>query len=102
MPAIVGRAPDRKTTYPWLMAEEVKRARRRGYTRLSSKNQATIPVAALEQAGLRPGDELKVEADGPGRVVLTRCENRFDKYAGAFPGVFPPGFLEELRAEWDS
>ena len=84
------------------MAEEVKRTRRRGYTRLSAKNQATIPVAALEQAGLRAGDELKVEADGPGRVVLTRTENRFAKYAGiAPPGTFPPGYLEKLRAEWD-
>jgi bifunctional DNA-binding transcriptional regulator/antitoxin component of YhaV-PrlF toxin-antitoxin module len=43
----------------------VKNVRRRGRTRISAKNQATIPVAALKQAGLKPGDELRVEAAGP-------------------------------------
>jgi bifunctional DNA-binding transcriptional regulator/antitoxin component of YhaV-PrlF toxin-antitoxin module len=40
--------------------------RQRGRTRLSAKNQATIPVEALRRAGLRPGDELLVEAAGAG------------------------------------
>jgi bifunctional DNA-binding transcriptional regulator/antitoxin component of YhaV-PrlF toxin-antitoxin module len=48
--------------------------RRRGHTRLSAKNQATIPVAALRQAGLKPGDALRVEAAGAGRIVLSRVE----------------------------
>jgi bifunctional DNA-binding transcriptional regulator/antitoxin component of YhaV-PrlF toxin-antitoxin module len=78
------------------------RHRRRGFTRLSSKNQATIPVDALEQAGIQPGDELRVHAEGPGRIVLEREKRSTMDFAGAASGVFPPGFLEELRKEWDT
>lgn len=81
--------------------------RRRGYTRLSRKNQVTIPVAALEQVGVHPGDELKVEVEG-GRVVLEpttslaeRRREALRRVAGTFSGVYPPGYLDELRDEWD-
>lgn len=79
----------------------VKRtSRRRGRTRLSAKNQATIPVAALRQAGLRPGDELRVEAAGPGRIVLARVEETLAGYAGRLTGVYPKRALHKLRREW--
>ena len=39
---------------------KVRNQRRRGFTRLSGKNQITIPVDALRRAGLKPGDELRV------------------------------------------
>lgn len=81
--------------------------RRRGYTRLSGKNQVTIPVSVLEQAGLRAGDELKVEADD-GRIVLepalSLAERRraaIDRVAGTFTGMYPPGYLDRLRDEWE-
>jgi bifunctional DNA-binding transcriptional regulator/antitoxin component of YhaV-PrlF toxin-antitoxin module len=86
--------------YPLLMADKVKQ-RRNGFTRLSSKNQATIPVRVLAEAGLEPGDELRVEAAGPGRVTLVRVEDPLKKFAGALTGVYGPGYLEKLRAEWD-
>ncbi len=60
--------------------------RRRGVTRISRKNQATIPVDALRQAGLKPGDELIVEAAGAGRVVLVRAVDLVDRHAGKAPG----------------
>lgn len=78
----------------------VKRSRRQGCTRLSAKHQATIPVAALRRAGLRPGDELRVEAVGAGRIVLTRVEETLAKYAGRLTGVYPRGSLRRLRREW--
>src|SRR2546428_547383 len=40
----------------------VKRVRKRGRTRISAKNQTTIPVAALRRAGLKPGDERRGDA----------------------------------------
>ena len=78
----------------------VKRTRRRGHTRLSAKHQATIPVAALRRAGLRPGDELQVEAAGAGRIVLTRVEETLAGYAGRLTGIYPKGTLRKLRREW--
>ena len=78
----------------------VKHARQRGRTRISAKNQTTIPVAALRRAGLKPGDELRVEAAGAGRIVLTRVEETLASHAGRLTGVFPKGTLQRLRREW--
>jgi len=87
--------------------ERIKKPkRRRGFTRLSSKRQITIPLHVLEQTGLGPGDELKVEADDAGRVVLTRADrvtNRLraiEETAGMFTGLYEPGYLDRLRDEW--
>jgi len=83
-----------------------KPGRRRGFTRVSSKRQITIPLHVLEQTGLGPGDELKVEADTAGRVVLTRADPVADRLraiqetAGIFTGVYGPGYLDRLRDEW--
>ena len=53
----------------------VKHRRRRGHTRVSAKNQATIPVAALRRAGLRPGSTARRwRLPGAGRIVLSRVE----------------------------
>jgi bifunctional DNA-binding transcriptional regulator/antitoxin component of YhaV-PrlF toxin-antitoxin module len=78
----------------------VKRRRQRGRTRISAKNQATIPVVALRRAGLKPGDEVQVEAIGTGRIVLTRVEETLAGYAGRLTGVYPKGSLQKLRGEW--
>ncbi len=80
--------------------EQVKHARQRGHTRISRKHQATLPVDALRQAGLKPGDELVVEAAGAGRIVLVRAEDPIERHAGKAPGVYPPGYLRDLRDEW--
>lgn len=79
--------------------EDVKH-RRRGHTRISRKNQATLPIEALRQAGLKPGDELRVEAAGAGRIVLVRAVDLIERHAGKAPGVYPPGYLDQLRDEW--
>lgn len=80
--------------------------RRRGYTRISPKHQVTIPAHVLTEAGLVIGDELRVERDG-NRVILvperSRLERRLaaiEETAGSLTGVYPPGYLDELRDEW--
>jgi bifunctional DNA-binding transcriptional regulator/antitoxin component of YhaV-PrlF toxin-antitoxin module len=69
-------------------------------SRISSKNQVTIPVVALRSAGLEPGDEVRIEAKAPGRIVVYRADDVIAKYAGDLTGVYKPGYLEQLRNEW--
>ena len=84
----------------------VKKTRRRGYTRLSPKHQVTIPAATVEQVGLVAGDELQVEVDRAGRIVMSRpqdVDRRLRALAGLegrFNGVWEPGELDRLRDEW--
>lgn len=84
------------------MDDELKvRRRRRGITRLSSKHQVTLPVAALAAAGLGVGDELRVEADGTGRLLLVRETDPLDDLIGAGVGQEAELDLQELRDEWE-
>jgi hypothetical protein len=57
-------------------------------------------VEALRRAGLRPGDELIVEAAGAGRIVLVRADDVLAQHAGSLTGVYEAGYLERLRDEW--
>ncbi len=84
----------------------VKKTRRRGFTRLSSKRQVTIPQRALEKIGLGPGDELKVDVDRAGRIVLSPAaetagrRRAIEETSGVIAGVYRPGSFETLRDEW--
>jgi bifunctional DNA-binding transcriptional regulator/antitoxin component of YhaV-PrlF toxin-antitoxin module len=70
-------------------------------TVISRKNQVTLPVAALRQAGLEPGDDVRVHVVGPGHLELVRAEDLVQKHAGVFDAtVYPEGYLDELRREW--
>jgi bifunctional DNA-binding transcriptional regulator/antitoxin component of YhaV-PrlF toxin-antitoxin module len=89
------------------MSGRVKR--KRGFTRLSPKRQITLPLAVVEQAGIRTGEELAVEVDDRGRVIVSRSgaetigdrrRRALERVAGALPGVWPARALDELRDEW--
>ena len=67
----------------------------------------TLPLSVVEQLALEPGDELRVEADGEGRIVLSRPLSNTEQrraaiadVAGTLPGVWEPGDLDRLRGEW--
>jgi bifunctional DNA-binding transcriptional regulator/antitoxin component of YhaV-PrlF toxin-antitoxin module len=68
---------------------------------ISRKNQVTLPVEMLREAGLKPGDDVRIQAVGPGRLELVRIEDLIKEFAGIYDDtVYPPGYLEELRREW--
>ncbi len=66
--------------------------------RISSKHQVTLPVAALERAGLKEGDEVAIEAEGDDRIVVRRVARDPKAALGVFDGLYEPGHLERLRS----
>ena len=79
------------------MADDVKKAR----SQISSKHQVTIAAAAFRRAGLAAGDLVRIEAEGAGRVVLTKVDDLADRYSGALDtdGALREG-VEAQRDEW--
>jgi bifunctional DNA-binding transcriptional regulator/antitoxin component of YhaV-PrlF toxin-antitoxin module len=59
-------------------------------TKVSRKNQVTLPVAALREAGVAPGDVLRVEmvSDGVFKLIRERDSwwDLFEKLAGSGGG----------------
>lgn len=71
----------------------------KGMPKLSAKNQVTIPVKVLREAGLEQGETLTVRAVGQGRVEIRRRNDVIDELAGTLS--YPPGYLDALRDEWE-
>jgi len=72
----------------------------KGMPRLSRKNQVTIPVEVLREAGLEAGDSLHVRAVGRGQIEIEGIADLIDRFAGSMaPHTYPPGYLDELRDE---
>lgn len=82
------------------MTENVKQTRT-GRSRISSKHQVTIPVAAFRGAGFAAGDLVRVDVAGAGRVVLTRVDDLVDQYSGSLAtgGALRRG-IDALRDAW--
>lgn len=66
--------------------------------KISSKHQVTLPVAALQRAGLKRGDEVAIEAEGDDRIVVRRAARDARSALGVFDGLYEPGYLERLRS----
>ena len=68
---------------------------------VSRKNQITIPADVMRDAGLAPGDDVRVRSVGPGRIELVKSDELIDEYAGSLDKtVYPPGYLDEVRDGW--
>jgi len=68
--------------------------------KVSSKNQVTLPVEAMREAGFQAGDELTVRRVGKGEIVLAARGSRVRRHAGIATGIYEDGELERLRDEW--
>ena len=67
--------------------------------RISTKNQVTLPVAALAEAGLKSGESVIVEPVGDGELRVRRAALTFASAFGALTGAYPDGYLARLDAE---
>jgi hypothetical protein len=68
---------------------------------MSSKHQVKIPAAAFRRPGLAAGDLVRIEAEGAGRVVLTKVDELVDRYSGSLEiGGALRRSIEALRDEW--
>ena len=69
---------------------------------VSRKNQVTIPADVMREAGLVPGDDVRIRSVGPGRIELIKSDELIREYAGSFDeSVYPPGYLDEVRGGWE-
>jgi antitoxin component of MazEF toxin-antitoxin module len=65
---------------------------------ISSRNEITIPADVMQEAGLVPGDDVRVLHTGPGRIEVVLTPDLIDEYAGIFDEtVYPHGYLDEIR-----
>jgi AbrB family looped-hinge helix DNA binding protein len=69
---------------------------------VSRKNQITIPADVMREAGLTPGDDVRIRSVGPGRIELVKSDELIREYAGTFDeSVYPVGYLDEVRGGWE-
>ncbi|HWH15040.1 MAG TPA: AbrB/MazE/SpoVT family DNA-binding domain-containing protein [Miltoncostaeaceae bacterium] len=70
-------------------------------SRISRKNQVTLPAEELRRSGLAPGDDVRIRSVAPGRLEVVLTADLVARFAGAFGGdVFPARYLDALRDEW--
>ena len=67
--------------------------------KISSKNQITLPIEYLDRSGLRAGDDVAIEVDGPDRLVIRRSAADRRDAVGVFDGLYEPDYLERLRSD---
>jgi len=68
-------------------------------TRLSSKNQVTLPVEIIRKAGFKAGDILNCAVNKEGKIELSPPENPIMSLIGAGKGIFDDFDLEKERAD---
>lgn len=83
--------------------QPAQRAGRTSTSRLSSKNQLTVPVDILRRVGLEAGDEVEFVVNDAGFIQIQEVAhaNPILNLVGAFPGVFDEFDQEKERAAWD-
>jgi bifunctional DNA-binding transcriptional regulator/antitoxin component of YhaV-PrlF toxin-antitoxin module len=71
-----------------------------GSSRISRKNQVTIPVAVMRVAHFEPGDLVRVVRAEPGVIELRRWQSRFAGVVGTLDGFEADVDLEASRDQW--
>ena len=83
--------------------QPVQRKGRTSTSRLSSKNQLTVPVDILRRVGLEVGDEVEFVVNDAGFIEVLRAPNvnrDLIKLAGKYGDLFADFDLEAERDSW--
>ena len=75
-------------------------------SRISSKNQITIPVEVLREVNLKPGDKVEFMIDKQERIILAPSDQASWKknlmqLAGSMPELGSDFDYKKERQEWD-
>ena len=75
-------------------------------SRISSKNQITIPVEVLREVNLKPGDKVEFMIDKQERIILAPSDQATWKknlmqLAGSMPELGSNFDYKKERQEWD-
>ena len=75
-------------------------------SRISSKNQITIPVEVLREVNLKPGDKVEFMIDKQERIILAPSDQASWKknlmqLAGSMPELGSNFDYKKERQEWD-
>jgi len=75
-------------------------------SRISSKNQITIPVEVLREVNLKPGDKVEFMIDKQERIILAPSDQATWKKSlmelASMTGMWDGFDLRKERDEWDS
>ena len=86
---------------------KVIRRGRSSTSRISAKNQVTIPVEILREVKMQPGDTVKFISDGEGQISLIKFEepkwkSNLRELIGSEPGLGKRANYKKEREEWDA
>ena len=71
-------------------------------TRLSAKNQITLPVDIIRKAGFKVGDTINCRVNEDGKIELYAPKNRIMSLFGVGNGIYDDFDWEKERADaWD-
>ena len=87
-----------KTLKNKAISQPTQRAGRTTTSRLSAKNQITIPVEILRKAGFKVGEDFGFSVKANGHISVYKLEPRILRLIGAGDGLFDDFDLEAERA----
>jgi len=70
-------------------------------TRLSAKNQITLPVEIIRKAGFKVGDTINCTVNKEGRIELSPAENPIMRLVGIATGIYDDFDLQAERDSWE-
>ena len=97
------KSPIKRARKPVVVKKPAQRKGRTSTSRLSSKNQLTVPVDILRSVGLKAGDEVEFALNDAGFIELRSYDKMraLDELAAKYGDLFADFDLEAERDSWD-